>query len=53
VLYASLQMGPRMLFEAVLRASSPMQVPFRRVQLTNGEHFDLYDTSGPQVGFRV
>ena len=22
-------------------------VPFRRVDLTNGEHFDLYDTSGP------
>jgi phosphomethylpyrimidine synthase len=22
-------------------------VPARRVQLTNGEHFDLYDTSGP------
>jgi len=22
-------------------------VPFRRVNLTNGEHFDLYDTSGP------
>ncbi len=22
-------------------------VPFRRVHLTNGEHFDLYDTSGP------
>ncbi|RAU99911.1 phosphomethylpyrimidine synthase ThiC [Mycolicibacter senuensis] len=24
-----------------------MKVPFRRVNLTNGEHFDLYDTSGP------
>ncbi|ALG83550.1 phosphomethylpyrimidine synthase [Gordonia phthalatica] len=24
-----------------------MAVPFRRVNLTNGEHFDLYDTSGP------
>src|SRR5262245_39900116 len=22
-------------------------VPFRRVNLTNGEHLDLYDTSGP------
>ena len=22
-------------------------VPFRRVHLTNGEHLDLYDTSGP------
>jgi hypothetical protein len=26
-----------------------LQVPFRRVHLTNGNHFDLYDTSGPQV----
>jgi phosphomethylpyrimidine synthase len=24
-----------------------LEVPFRRVNLTNGEHFDLYDTSGP------
>jgi phosphomethylpyrimidine synthase len=24
-----------------------LQVPARRVHLTNGEHFDLYDTSGP------
>ena len=23
------------------------RVPFRRVTLTNGEHLDLYDTSGP------
>src|SRR5689334_12844899 len=23
------------------------RVPFRRVHLTNGEHLDLYDTSGP------
>src|SRR6201996_7485026 len=23
------------------------KVPFRRVNLTNGEHLDLYDTSGP------
>ncbi len=27
-----------------------LQVPFRRVALTNGATFDLYDTSGPQVG---
>jgi hypothetical protein len=26
-----------------------LQVPFRRVHLTNDTHFDLYDTSGPQV----
>ncbi|NUT90780.1 MAG: phosphomethylpyrimidine synthase ThiC [Saccharothrix sp.] len=24
-----------------------VKVPFRRVELTNGEHVDLYDTSGP------
>ncbi|GGM43832.1 phosphomethylpyrimidine synthase [Longimycelium tulufanense] len=24
-----------------------LRVPFRRVELTNGEHVDLYDTSGP------
>ncbi|HZC09856.1 MAG TPA: phosphomethylpyrimidine synthase, partial [Mycobacterium sp.] len=23
------------------------KVPFRRVNLSNGQHFDLYDTSGP------
>jgi len=25
-----------------------LKVPFRRVSLTNGEHHDIYDTSGPQ-----
>lgn len=25
-----------------------IRVPFRRVNLTNGDTFDLYDTSGPQ-----
>jgi len=24
-----------------------MKVPFRRINLTTGEHFDVYDTSGP------
>ena len=24
-----------------------IRVPVRRVELTNGEHFDVYDTSGP------
>jgi len=24
-----------------------LRIPGRRVDLTNGEHFDLYDTSGP------
>jgi phosphomethylpyrimidine synthase len=27
-----------------------LEVPYRRVHLTNGEHFDLYDTTGP-AGF--
>ncbi|MEV5538065.1 phosphomethylpyrimidine synthase ThiC [Saccharopolyspora shandongensis] len=26
---------------------SGLQVPFRRIELTNGEHLDVYDTSGP------
>ncbi len=25
-----------------------LQIPFRRTHLTNGKHFDFYDTSGPQ-----
>jgi phosphomethylpyrimidine synthase len=28
-------------------AGDGVRVPFRRVDLTNGEHVDLYDTSGP------
>ena len=28
-------------------AGDGLRVPVRRVELTNGEHFDLYDTSGP------
>ena len=28
-------------------------VPFRRVHLSNGEHLDLYDTSGPYIGAAV
>ncbi|MET1074101.1 MAG: phosphomethylpyrimidine synthase ThiC, partial [Umezawaea sp.] len=28
-------------------AGEGVRVPFRRVDLTNGEHVDLYDTSGP------
>ncbi|MFN8067646.1 MAG: phosphomethylpyrimidine synthase ThiC [Mycolicibacterium insubricum] len=31
----------------VYRDVDGMRVPFRRVNLTNGEHLDLYDTSGP------
>jgi phosphomethylpyrimidine synthase len=28
-------------------AGDGLRIPFRRVELTNGEHLDLYDTSGP------
>jgi phosphomethylpyrimidine synthase len=28
-------------------AVAGLKVPFRRINLTNGEHFDVYDTSGP------
>src|SRR5204863_1839624 len=28
-------------------AGDGLRVPLRRVELTNGEHFDRYDTSGP------
>ena len=31
----------------VYREVDGLRVPFRRVHLTNGEHLDLYDTSGP------
>jgi len=30
-----------------VESASGLRVPFRRVDLTNGEHVDLYDTSGP------
>lgn len=33
----------------MVHAASLLQVPFRRIHLTNGEHFDAYDTSGPEV----
>ncbi|MDA1259326.1 MAG: phosphomethylpyrimidine synthase ThiC [Planctomycetota bacterium] len=35
-------------FREVPHAGSALRVPFRRVTLTNGEHFDLDDVSGPQ-----
>ncbi len=31
----------------IYRRIDGMGVPFRRVNLSNGEHLDLYDTSGP------
>lgn len=30
-----------------------MRIPLRRVNLSNGEHFDLYDTSGPYTDERA
>ncbi|HEY0688266.1 MAG TPA: phosphomethylpyrimidine synthase ThiC [Kribbella sp.] len=39
--------GPISGSEKIYRSSGDLRVPVRRVNLTNGEHFDLYDTSGP------
>ncbi|MEV0704416.1 phosphomethylpyrimidine synthase ThiC [Saccharopolyspora sp. NPDC050389] len=36
--------GSRKVFR---NTESGLQVPFRRIELTNGEHLDVYDTSGP------
>ncbi|MBB5153879.1 phosphomethylpyrimidine synthase [Saccharopolyspora phatthalungensis] len=36
--------GSRKVFRGT---ESGLQVPFRRIELTNGEHLDVYDTSGP------
>jgi hypothetical protein len=36
-------------FKRSASPTPPLQVPFRRVHLTTGSHFDLYDTSGPGV----
>ncbi|MEU6647166.1 phosphomethylpyrimidine synthase ThiC [Saccharomonospora sp. NPDC046836] len=33
--------------KAFLRTESGLRVPVRRIDLSNGEHFDVYDTSGP------
>eukprot|EP00878_Enallax_costatus_P006268 GHUV01006571.1.p1 GENE.GHUV01006571.1~~GHUV01006571.1.p1 ORF type:complete len:219 (+),score=31.96 GHUV01006571.1:173-829(+) len=40
--------GSEKCYNTVEHEGYTMQVPFRRVHLTNGNHFDLYDTSGPQ-----
>jgi len=40
--------GSEKMYKTVEHNGSTMEVPFRRVHLTNGNHFDLYDTSGPQ-----
>ncbi|MFE4462377.1 phosphomethylpyrimidine synthase ThiC [Nocardia tengchongensis] len=34
-------------YEQVDADGATLQVPVRRINLTNGEHFDVYDTSGP------
>src|ERR1044072_8794130 len=39
--------GPITGSRKVCRDVDGIRVPFRRVDLTNGEHLDLYDTSGP------
>src|SRR2546430_5882345 len=39
--------GPITGSHKVYREADGLKIPFRRVELTNGEHFDLYDTSGP------
>jgi len=43
----SVTSGPIAGSTKVYRDLDGMRVPFRRVNLSNGEHFDLYDTSGP------
>ncbi|MGE0221343.1 phosphomethylpyrimidine synthase ThiC [Mycolicibacterium sp.] len=39
--------GPIVGSSKIYRTVGDAAVPFRRVHLTNGEHLDLYDTSGP------
>lgn len=39
----------KMYTETMAPSGQPLRVPFRRVNLEGGRHFDLYDTSGPQV----
>ncbi|MGW2662262.1 phosphomethylpyrimidine synthase ThiC [Nocardia tengchongensis] len=34
-------------YEPVEADGAALRVPVRRINLTNGEHFDVYDTSGP------
>ncbi|MGB3443562.1 MAG: phosphomethylpyrimidine synthase ThiC [Actinophytocola sp.] len=43
----SVTTGPITGSRKVYRDVDGIPVPFRRVDLTNGEHLDLYDTSGP------
>ncbi len=39
--------GSRKVYREVGDDAAGLRVPVRRVDLTGGEHFDLYDTSGP------
>ncbi|MGH3795305.1 MAG: phosphomethylpyrimidine synthase ThiC [Pseudonocardiaceae bacterium] len=39
--------GSRKVYREVGDGAAGLRVPVRRVDLTNGEHVDLYDTSGP------
>ncbi len=47
----SITMGPitgsTKVYREISQDGTTLRVPFRRVNLTNGEHLDLYDTSGP------
>src|SRR5919198_4196910 len=43
----SVTTGPITGSHKVYREHGGLRVPMRRVDLTNGGHFDLYDTSGP------
>ncbi|MDQ3906653.1 MAG: phosphomethylpyrimidine synthase ThiC, partial [Actinomycetota bacterium] len=43
----SVTTGPITGSRKVYRQVGELRVPARRVELTNGEHIDLYDTSGP------
>jgi phosphomethylpyrimidine synthase len=43
----SVTTGPITGSSKVYRELDGLRVPFRRVDLTNGEHVELYDTSGP------
>lgn len=36
-------------YTTIAHSGRDLHVPFRRVHLTTGGSFDLYDTSGPQV----
>ncbi|WKG04355.1 phosphomethylpyrimidine synthase ThiC [Mycolicibacterium sp. HK-90] len=45
--------GSTKVYREINRDGATMRVPFRRVNLTNGEHLDLYDTSGPYTDDRA